>query len=119
MGLADAVMANPSPSRPLQSEGPRVASKTLLAMRLWLAALAALFLPAVIASAELPFPGNAPVTLFFRETLQDQVAREPDTEVADESYIVVTQRGFTIGGTARLEGFNLSELTADSPYSIV
>jgi hypothetical protein len=94
-------------------------SGTFFLMRFWLSAFVALFLPLVGAPAQDSFPGTAPVTFRFRESLKDRVVREPDTPVSDESYIIGSERVLVITGTAPLAGFDLSEIDDFSPYSIV
>jgi hypothetical protein len=88
-------------------------------MRLRLLAFIFAFLPALIGRAQDPFPGVAPVTFNFRESLNDKVVREPGTLVSDESYIIGVERTITISGSAPLTGFDLTELDDFSPYSII
>ena len=87
-------------------------------MRPWLLAFTFAILLGCISFAQQAFPGNAPVTFTFRETLKDKVVPDPDTLPEDQAYIIGTERTLTIQGTAPLTDFDLSELDEFSPYGI-
>ena len=87
-------------------------------MRPWLLAFTFAFLLGCISLAQQAFPGTAPVTFTFRETLKDKAVPDPDTLPSEQAYIIGTERTLNIQGTAPLTDFDISELDEFSPYGI-